>query len=57
MEEFNDACEEDKTYVMNEASLTAYLDDTNTIVKCLDFYDYNDSLYLVLEHMNQGPIS
>ena len=48
--------DDDKTVVINEASLIAFL-DSEEIIKCVDLYDFGRSVYLILEYMNQGSMT
>ena len=48
----------DESYInsVNEANLLAYL-DCDEIIKCEDVYHYNNKLFIMLEDMDQGPIT
>ena len=42
--------------VINEASLIAYL-ACDELIKCEDFYHFNDSMYIMLEYMDLGSMT
>ena len=44
------------TKVINEASLIAYL-ECDEIIKCEDFYHFNNQMYIMLEYMDQGSMT
>ena len=44
------------TKVINEASLIAYL-ACDEIIKCEEFYHFNNQMYIMLEYMDQGSMT
>lgn len=42
--------------MINEASLIAYL-ACDELIRCEDFYHFNDSMYIMLEYMDQGAMT
>ena len=42
--------------VINEASLIAYL-DSDEIIKCVELYQYNNSMFVLLEYMENGQMT
>ena len=46
----------EKQTVINEASLIAYL-DSEEIIKCVDLYEYNNKIWIILEFMENGPLT
>ena len=51
-----DVAEEEKTLVVNEASLLAFL-NSNEMIKCEDLYDFNRQIFIILEYMDQGSMT
>ena len=46
----------EKQAVINEASLIAFL-DSEEIIKCVDLYEYNNKIWIILEFMENGPLT
>ena len=42
--------------LINEASLIAYL-DSDEIIKCVELYQYNNTTWIFLEYMDNGPLA
>ena len=56
MKKLEISLEVERLMLMNEASLIDYL-DIDEIDKCLEVYEHNNCLYVVLEWMDQRSMS
>ena len=56
MKEVKDVYKNEKTLMINEASLIAFL-DSEEMIKCVDLYDFRGQVFIILQFMDQGSMT